>query len=139
MLTWKINEEKDYRKIREEVFIKEQGFQEEFDEIDQYATHITLYVNQEVIGCGRVFSSSLSSTSYTLGRLAILKAYRAQGYGETLVKLLEEQVKKLGGKEIILHAQVRAIPFYEKLGYEKCSEIEMEEHVPHMYMKKAIL
>ena len=31
------------RKIREEVFVREQGFQEEFDEIDGYAVHLVLF------------------------------------------------------------------------------------------------
>ena len=30
--------------IREEVFMKEQGFHDEFDETDQTASHIVLYI-----------------------------------------------------------------------------------------------
>ena len=33
--------EQDYRYVRIEVFMKEQGFQNEFDEIDATAVHIT--------------------------------------------------------------------------------------------------
>ena len=36
--------EQDYRYVRIEVFMKEQGFQNEFDEIDATAVHITVYV-----------------------------------------------------------------------------------------------
>ena len=33
------------RAIREEVFLKEQGFEEEFDEIDARAMHVMAYEN----------------------------------------------------------------------------------------------
>ena len=137
MITWKINEEKDYRRVREQVFIQEQGFQKEFDEMDAYATHVTLYKDHQVVGCGRVFSP-LHNQSYVLGRLAILKPYRSQGYGAMIVHKLEDCVKAEGGIEIRLHAQVHAVPFYEKLGYVVCSSVDMDEHVPHLYMKKRL-
>ncbi len=137
MISWKVNEERDYRCIREQVFMQEQGFQKEFDEHDANATHVTLYVDNQVVGCGRVFLAC-DKESYILGRLAVLKAYRSQGYGAMIVRKLENCVKAAGGIEIHLHAQVHAVPFYEKLGYVVCSSIDMDEHVPHMYMKKRL-
>ena len=47
--------EQDYRAVRIEVFMKEQGFQNEFDEIDAVATHLTVYVDGELAGCARCF------------------------------------------------------------------------------------
>ena len=40
--------------------------------------------------------------------------------------------------DIILHAQLQAVPFYEKLGFQAYGEIEYEEHCPHTWMKKII-
>ena len=45
----------DAYKIREDVFIKEQGFVNELDEIDNIATHIVLYIDNEPVGTCRVF------------------------------------------------------------------------------------
>lgn len=47
--------EQDYRYVRIEVFMKEQGFQNEFDEIDATAVHITVYVDGTLAGCARCF------------------------------------------------------------------------------------
>lgn len=133
----KINAEKDWKYIREEVFMKEQGFQNEFDDIDSTAIHVTLYENEDLIGCGRTFPSSLMNT-YTLGRIAILKKYRGKGYGSIIVKELEKQAIHHGATAFILDAQQRACAFYVQLGYTQHGEVHMDEHVPHIQMIKYI-
>ena len=37
---------KDAVKIRKEVFMEEQGFHDEFDETDETAIHLVLYIDQ---------------------------------------------------------------------------------------------
>ena len=54
--------EQDYRAVRIEVFMKEQGFQNEFDEIDAVATHLTVYVDGELAGCARCFPHQEDAT-----------------------------------------------------------------------------
>ena len=44
--------------------------------------------------------------------------------------------KKLNGDLIVVHAQVRIHPFYEKQGYIQFGQIDDDEGVPHMWMKK---
>ena len=41
----------DARIIRQEVFVEEQGFHHEFDEIDSRAWHLVLYENGQAAGC----------------------------------------------------------------------------------------
>ena len=60
--------------VRQEVFVEEQGFHDEFDDIDEIADHYLLYVDGEIAGCCRVFPSK-DNGKYTLGRLAIRKKY----------------------------------------------------------------
>lgn len=43
--------------VRQEVFVEEQGFHDEFDDIDEIADHYLLYVDGEIAGCCRVFPS----------------------------------------------------------------------------------
>ena len=37
-----------------------------------------------------------------------------------------------------LHAQCRATPFYERRGYEQYGPVELDEHVEHIWMRKAL-
>ena len=49
--------------VRRVVFMDEQGYENEFDAIDEdpNCIHVTLYVDGELAGCSRVFPKSLSA------------------------------------------------------------------------------
>ena len=124
------------KEIRRAVFMEEQGFQNEFDEIDKTASHIVLFDEEDKpIATCRVFWNE-AMDSYTLGRLAVVKAYRGKNIGSVTVKEAEKYVQKKGGKSLILHAQCRASAFYNKLGFTEFGSIEDEEGCPHVWMKK---
>lgn len=48
----------------------------------------------------------------------------------------EAEAGRQGAQKIILHAQCRVRPFYQKLGYAAFGPIEFEEHVEHQWMEK---
>ena len=122
--------------VRIPVFVEEQGFVDEIDEIDSIATHFVLFDEvQEPIATCRVFEQE---GTYILGRLCVLKAYRGKGYGSELVAAAEQHVRSVNGKSVSLHSQYHAKTFYEKLGYAVCSDIEDEQGCPHIWMKKRL-
>ena len=121
--------------IRIEVFMKEQGFENEFDDIDDMSHHIVVFDEEKPIGTCRFF---LENDHYTIGRVAVLKEYRNQHIGNLLLESAEKEIKKLNGALIVVHAQVRVSPFYEKQGYIQFGQIDDDEGVPHMWMKKRI-
>lgn len=133
----KYNEKQDWYFVREEVFIKEQGFHNEFDDIDDVSLHITIYEDHELVGCGRIYSGTESGL-FILGRIAVLKPFRNRGYGIEIIKNLEEYGIKHGANVFQLDAQQRVLEFYKQLGYEICGEIHFDEHVPHICMKKIV-
>ena len=130
--------------IRRKVFIDEQGFKYEFDAIDEDAlmTHVTVYCDNILIGCARIFPSDIEPKldpqpgRWVLGRLAVLPEYRKHGLGSQIMRAAEDEAAKRGAQQIVLHAQCRVQPFYQKLGYEPFGPIEFEEHVEHQWMKK---
>ena len=134
----KQEEAQAWHAIREEVFIKEQGFQNEFDEIDEIAEHIVLYSEDDPVGCGRIYPDQKKQGIWHLGRVAIRKPYRKCGYGKVILGALEIQAKDLGAMTMQLSAQVQAIPFYEICGYHTIGEEYMDEHVPHRTMQKIL-
>ena len=58
--------------IREAVFIKEQGFKDEFDEIDDVAKHVLLFDGDIPVGTCRFFFSE-ERNCYVIGRIAVRK------------------------------------------------------------------
>ena len=64
----------DAARIREEVFMKEQGFHDEFDNTDPTAAHIVLYIEGTPVGTCRFFPGQ-EEGEYVIGRIAILKKY----------------------------------------------------------------
>lgn len=121
--------------IRIEVFMKEQGFENEFDEIDNLCHHIVVFDEEKPIGTCRFFKEN---NHYTIGRVAVLKEYRNQHIGNLLLKSAEKEIKRINGDVIVVHAQVRVSSFYEKQGYIQFCQIDDDEGVPHMWMKKRI-
>lgn len=123
------------KRIREEVFVAEQGFTDEYDEFDKKSLHIVLF-DKKAIGTCRIYEKTPGE--FMFGRLAVLKEFRQGGNGRKLVLAAEENARKNGGKSVILHAQLHAKGFYEKMGFSSVSAIDSEQGCPHIWMKKEI-
>lgn len=137
MIDFKVtnNLTEEEKMIRETVFIDEQKFKIEFDDTDDIATHIVMYLDNQPVGCCRLYKQE---NEYHIGRIAVLKPYRGNGYGEKILLKAERVTKEKGAECIKLSAQVRASGFYEKLGYKKYGEIYFDEYCEHIAMKKDI-
>ncbi len=122
------------KRVREEVFIYEQGFSYDYDEMDNVSVHIVGFEGDEPIAACRVFESENKGV-FILGRLAVKKACRNRGFGGEMVDAAKEYAKSVGGRHLILHSQLQAKGFYEKLGFREYGEIEYEEDCPHIWMK----
>ncbi len=117
------------------MFIKEQGFQEEFDELDGISNHLVTFDGNKPCATVRFYEQD---GIYYIGRLAVLKEYRSKHLGAKIVNEAEKIIKEKGGREIRLHSQVQAMPFYQKQGYVPFGERDFDEDCPHQWMKKEI-
>lgn len=118
--------------IRHEVFVIEQQvpLDMELDEYDETAIHaIALNDKDEVIGTGRLLSSG------KIGRMAVLKSFRNQGVGAAMLKLLTQTSLQKLEKAPYLEAQIHAIPFYERHGYEAEGEVYLDAGIEHRLMR----
>ena len=120
--------------VRQEVFIREQKVpaELELDEFDPSAAHALTYLEARCIGTGRLVD--LGGGLYQIGRMAILAPFRNQGIGLQILEKLVVLAKTQGAKSIVLHSQVVAIPFYEKLGFKPEGPIYDEVGMPHRNM-----
>ena len=152
----------DAAAVRRAVFMDEQGYENEFDDIDTDAAciHVTLYVDDELAGCSRVFPEPLEraadpsaptspacelddgvspAETYVMGRVAVLAPFRRRGLASNIVEASAAAARKAGAKLMKLHAQEYVIPLYLKLGYTQIAPVDYEdEGQPHAWMAKRL-
>lgn len=132
--------------VRRAVFMDEQGYENEFDQIDEDpgCIHVTLYVDGQLTGCSRVFPEELeraadaeapvppacdldegvaAGETYIMGRVAVLPAMRRRGLASTIVEASDTCARDAGAKLIKLHAQEYVLPLYEKAGYTQIARL----------------
>ena len=128
----------DCLKIREEVFINEQGVpeEEELDDLDNLSFHAIAYLDSVPLATGRLIN--ISTDNMTIGRMAVLKKYRKSGYGKKVLRFLELHAERIGAKLITLHAQLHAKDFYINSGYKEKGNIFLEANIPHIEMYKIL-
>ena len=120
--------------VRHEVFICEQKIPTELevDEFDPSAAHALAYLEGRCIGTGRLVA--LGGGLVQIGRMAVLAPFRNQGIGLQILEKLTQLAKIQRAKSIVLHSQVSAIPFYEKLGFQVQGSTYNEAGIPHRNM-----
>ena len=126
------------KEVRQKVFVDEQGFHNEFDDIDETAAHIVMFDEDKIpVATCRIFLDT-GMDAYILGRLAVIKEYRGKNIGSAVVREAEKYVQKMDGKCIALHAQCRVTAFYQSLGFSAFGDIDDDEGCPHIWMRKDI-
>jgi predicted GNAT family N-acyltransferase len=117
-------------RIRREVFIREQGIpeSEEWDGEDATSVHVLATLNREPVGTGRL------NRAGKIGRIAVLPGLRGRGIGTLILRQLLDEARRLGIREPCLHSQVQAVPFYERLGFERKGGVFDEAGIPHVRM-----
>ncbi|WP_033354611.1 GNAT family N-acetyltransferase [Kitasatospora aureofaciens] len=135
------------RAVRREVFVVEQNVPEEleYDEYDATSVHVLAVGADGALGTGRLIfgEEALKLTGgvegrVLLGRLAVLAAARGTGLGVELVRAIEAAGRERGGVEVELHAQVRALGFYERLGYVAEGPVYDDAGIPHRTMTRVL-
>ncbi len=118
--------------VRETVFVLEQRvpIEIERDEHDAHCRHaMAVAPTGEVVGTGRLLPDG------HVGRMAVLKPWRGQGVGASLLQALMKEAQKRGMSEVVLNAQVTALGFYESAGFVAQGEVFMEAGIPHREMR----
>ena len=104
----------DATPIRHQVFVLEQHVPEdlEIDDMDEVSIHAVAYDAAGFpLGTGRLL------TDGHIGRMAVLKAARGTGVGSQILSTLIAEARGMGFHKVALHAQLHAMPFYERHGF----------------------
>lgn len=129
---------KDAYSIRKAVFMKEQGYKNEFDYIDNVCDYVTIYCDGTPAGTGRLYPYDYGAENVcAFGRIAVLKKFRALHLGTEILKALEKLALEKGFSKAVLLSQETAVGFYEKSGFVLSdSPVEFDEGHPHFWMEK---
>lgn len=77
--------------------------------------HFVLCVEDQIVGAAQL--EILDNQRVALRPIAITARYQNQGLGSYFLTELEQWVQIRGYRRIQLHANPRAVPFYQRLGY----------------------
>lgn len=122
-------------KLRIAVFVVEQNCPyQEVDEADERAWHTWLQEGTTIIGYTRVIDKG---DTVTFGRVLINPDYRGKKLGQKLVvETLKVVEDKYPNRPIVIGAQAHLADFYGSFGFERISEVYLEDDIPHVDMKK---
>ena len=79
--------------IRQEVFVEEQGFHNEFDEIDPKAVHLLVLEGDTPVAVGRTFPDETGKV-WHLGRICVRKPWRGRQLGRLVMEQLEKAARE---------------------------------------------
>lgn len=120
--------------IRFTVFCEEQGVPREIelDAHDSQSIHAIAYDGSRAVGTARLLPDG------HIGRMAVLKDWRNRGLGGLMLQGLIEKARERGDRQIVLSAQVHAVPFYRAHGFVPRGSEYMEAGIRHQEMVRRL-
>ena len=120
-------------KLRAEVFVVEQNCPyQDLDDKDQSSYHLFLEDNGQIIAVLRILPENIAYKEMAIGRLIVKKSYRGKGISRKMMaRAMEFITEDLGKEKIRLSGQAYLSDFYQSLGFEKVSEMYLEDGIEH--------
>ena len=85
---------------------------------------------------GGLILAPLDNEKIRLMQVAVDTVYRGEGVGRELVKYAEKRAKDAGFSQIIMHAMLSVVGFYEKMGYHSEGDAFYEQGITFLKMVK---
>jgi len=98
---------------------------------------IGAFEEEKMLGCCMLII--VDPSTVRLRQMAVLNNLQGKGIGRALMQFAENIARDRGFRKIIMHARKSAAGFYEKLGYQVCSEEFLELTLPHYEMEKRLV
>jgi ElaA protein len=122
--------------LRKAVFIDEQGFPEDLDAYDDIALHLLAKSGEKPVGAARIV---IDEDVAKIGRICVLPEMRGSGLGAAIVQAAMDVARDMPGVTTAqLSAQVRAMGFYENLGFAATGPEYDDFGVPHQSMVRPL-
>lgn len=127
--------------LREDVLLGPIGYdmdsyKKEFPGLEDRMEHFVAVLNhhaaERVVGCAALIPGEPRAGSGRITQMAVNLQRQGEGIGRRLVVAVESRAfGELGLKELVCHAPVTAVPFFESIGWVMEPEVFQEAGVPH--------
>ncbi len=134
---WNSPEAETLKRIRFRVFVDEQKVPAdlELDETDCVALHVLAENGAgDPCGTGRLFPDLDKAEQAKIGRMAVLKEHRGSGCGAAVLIALVDEARNAGYQSVVLSAQLHAVPFYQRFGFDSVGPLYDDAGIPHQAM-----
>jgi predicted GNAT family N-acyltransferase len=124
--------------LRSAILRQPLGLSLSADELSEEADshHIGCYAGGELVGC--LVLKPIDARRIQMRQVAVDEKARGRGIGRMMVEYSEDLARKLGFREMILHAREVVVPFYELLGYTRVGDRFIEVTIPHWVMVRVL-
>ncbi|NDC76607.1 MAG: GNAT family N-acetyltransferase [Chitinophagia bacterium] len=79
------------------------------------------------------------ATTCRLRQMAVVNSLQGRGLGASLLYFAENVARDRGFRELVMHARMTAVGFYEKQGYRTSGQTFEEVTIPHLLMRKPLV
>ena len=123
-------------KERINVFIVEQNCTyHDCDGKDYKARHLQAKEGPRLAGYLRILPPGVSYAEASIGRVLVAQDFRRRGLGRSLMNLAIEYIlTEMKEKQIRISGQAYLEKFYTSLGFQRVSDIYLEDNLPHIEM-----
>lgn len=125
--------------IREIVFMQELGITGDivYDGMDRVSWNLVMNLDDSPVGCGRLTPVDVDTAQ--ISRIAVLKQYRKQGFGDGIVKILLFKAANSGVKTVLAQVSQDLVGFAEGLGFQPEGDPYIKNQIKHYPMRKEII
>lgn len=122
--------------LRSEVFVVEQNcVYQDIDGKDSESLHLMAYDGNQLVAYCRLVKPGISFDEASIGRVITNPKYRGKGIGVMLIeKAITHTVENYKATKIKIGAQLYLKTFYGNFGFEKTSEVYLEDGIEHIDM-----
>ena len=125
-------------RLRSEIFVVEQqcNFMD-MDNKDQKSHHLLGMKEGQLLAYSRIVPPGISYEYPSIGRIVVSSQGRGMGLGIELMQISISTLENLyGNNSIRIGAQLYLKKFYESFGFEKSSDIYLEDNIEHIEMTR---
>lgn len=121
--------------IRHVVLWPDKPFEFVKVEGDETGVHFGLYQNDQLVSIISLFGEG---ESIRFRKFATLPEFQNQGLGKKMILFVMDYAREAGFKRIWCDARADALHFYERVGFEKFSEVFVKENIDYYKIEKLL-
>ncbi len=123
--------------IRDAVFINEQRLTNDtrHDPDDRRSIHYLAFLDGQPVGTGRL---TILGREAQIAWVAVYKQFRGEGLGWALMTTMLDRSEREPVDYVILNAQVHALEFYRRLGFDPVGQQFSMSSIEHQVMVRSV-